>query len=392
MDLNVVSLFDGMSCGRLALERAGLGVNVYYSSEVDKFAIQTANKNYPQDSWTRLGDVRNIDPSIFAPVHLLMGGSPCQSFSFAGKQAGMSTRDNAEILTLDHYLALKSAGFEFEGQSYLFWEYVRLLEAVRPKYFLLENVIMTKKWERVISGALDVEPIMINSALVSAQNRKRLYWTNIPGVSQPGDQGILLRDILEDGFADRDKSLTLTATYHKGGSLKEYLEKSKRQLVIRDKAQTITNCYEKKTAENMVKRKETGLIVGAIRTHGALKFKNEKSQCIDANYHKGPDNHRQRTFCIRVGEADIKGHDSIRRVDAPEGKVPTVTTMGGGNREPKVALDNVHWRKLTPLECERLQTVPDNYTEGVSKTQRYKMLGNGWTIDVIAHILRGIKL
>tara|TARA_X000001388_G_scaffold6288_1_gene4041 strand:- start:889 stop:1596 length:708 start_codon:yes stop_codon:yes gene_type:complete len=231
---------------------------------------------------------------------------------------------------------------------------------------------MKKEHQDVISEHLGVEPIAINSRLVSAQNRYRLYWTNIPDVTQPDDKGILLQNILEDGVVDRDKSHCLDANYFKGGNLKSYFEKHRRQLVF----------------------SKDGL--------------------------------------CHVGDADLKGHDSIKRVYHPQGKAPALTTMQGGHREPKVLCgawrgrytdtgsteqrleirengktnslttvqkDNVavdikdlHWRKLTPLECERLQTLPDGYTDkGVSNTQRYKMLGNGFTVDIIAHILKGIK-
>jgi DNA (cytosine-5)-methyltransferase 3A len=339
--MRVLSLFDGMSCGRIALDRAGIAVEKYYASEIDKYAIKVSTANYPDIE--QLGDVRSI---VGVPdIDLLIGGSPCQGFSFAGKQ-----------LNFD------------DPRSKLFFEFVRILKTAKPKYFLLENVKMKKEYQDVISEVLGVDPIEINSSLVSAQNRRRLFWTNIKGITQPKDKGILLRDILEDSGT------------------------------------------------------------GAIKTHGHYTPKAEKSQCLDANYFKGVDNHGQRTM-IMVGHADnIKGHDSIKRVYSQDGKAPCLTTMGGGHREPKVSVlrtgiiknggqgdriysghgkgitlssqsgetagvgnmligDAKEYRKLTPLECERLQTVPDNYTNHVSNTQRYKMLGNGWTVDVIAHIL-----
>lgn len=317
--MNVLSLFDGMSCGRIALERAGIEVDNYYSSEIDKYAIQVANKNYPQDEVNRLGDVTKVSGKNLPQIDLLIGGSPCQGFSFAGKQLN----------------------FEDE-RSKLFFEFVRLLEECKPKYFLLENVKMKKEYQEVIIKYLGVEPILINSALVSAQNRERLYWTNIPNIAQPEDKGLILKDILEDGFTDREKGYCIDANYAKGGNLKQYFEKSRRQLVF------LRLCELKQFTENSI--------------------------------------------CHHAANAtDIKGNECIKRVYADSGKAPTLTTMGGGHREPKVLIDNTHYRKLIPLECERLQTVPDGYTEGVSNTQRYKMLGNGWTVDVIAHILKGIK-
>jgi site-specific DNA-cytosine methylase len=206
---------------------------------------------------------------------------------------------------------------------------VRLLKELKPTYFLLENVRMTKECEAVITDILGVEPVAINSNLVSAQNRYRLYWTNIP-FDVPADKGIMLKDILEDGIVDRDKSHRIDANYFKGGNLKSYFEKHRRQLVF----------------------SKDGL--------------------------------------CHVGDADLSGNGYIKRVYHPDGKAPTLTTMGGGHREPKVLTSDVSWRKLTPLECERLQTVPEGYTNHVSNTQRYRMLGNGWTVDVVSHIFKSI--
>tara|TARA_A100000171_G_scaffold29012_1_gene27090 strand:+ start:354 stop:1268 length:915 start_codon:yes stop_codon:yes gene_type:complete len=303
--MKVMSLFDGMSCGRLALDRAGLPVTTYWASEIDKYAIKIAQKNFPDT--IHIGDVENIySGESYPEMDLLLGGSPCQGFSFAGKQ-----------LNFD------------DPRSKLFWRYVWFLKENKPKYFLLENVRMNQRSQDIISTALGVQPVAINSNLVSAQNRYRLYWTNIP-FDMPKDRGIKLKDILEDGFVDRDKSHCVDANYFKGGNLKQYFEKHRRQLVFSD----------------------DGL--------------------------------------CHVGDADLKGHGYNRRVYHPEGKAPSLCAASGGNLEPKTAVSETAWRKLTPIECERLQTVPDNYTEGVSNTQRYRMLGNGWTVDVIAHIMRGL--
>ena len=303
--LNVLSLFDGMSCGRIALDRCGIPVNTYYASEIDKYAVQTAKKNYPDT--IHLGDVRDVKGDDLADIDLLIGGSPCQGFSFAGQQ-----------LNFD------------DPRSKLFFEFVRIKNETQPKYFLLENVKMRKESEQVITDILGVEPIEINSNLVSAQNRKRLYWTNIPFDLNITDKNIKLKDIIEHGIVDRDKSHCLDANYWKGGNLTSYFEKSRRQLVF----------------------SEDGL--------------------------------------CHVGLADVNGYDLMKRVYHIEGKSPTLNACTGGNREPKIAVGETLWRKLTPLECERLQTVPEGYTEGVSNTQRYKMLGNGWTVDVVAHIFKGL--
>lgn len=303
--MNVLSLFDGMSCGQLALQRAGITVDNYFASELDKYAIKVTQHNFPNT--IQLGDICKVKGEDLPKIDLLIGGSPCQGFSFAGKQLNFN-----------------------DPRSALFFEYVRLLKETNPKYFLLENVLMKKEYQDIITEQLGVEPIFINSTTVSAQNRKRLYWTNIPNITQPKDKGIVLKDIIEDGFVDRDKSFCLDANYFKGGNLKSYFEKNRRQLVF----------------------------------------------SVDGLCH--------------VGEADLRGHDSIKRGYHIEGKSPTLTTMTGGHREPKILLDELKWRKLTPLECERLQTVPDNYTNIVSNSQRYKMLGNGWTVDVIAHIFKNL--
>jgi DNA (cytosine-5)-methyltransferase 1 len=223
---NALSLFDGMSCFQIALKELNIKIDNYYASEVDKHAIAQTKHAFPNT--IHLGDVRDIDVMKLPYISILGGGSPCQSFSFAGKMKGMSTKENIKILELDHYLELKSKQFEFEGQSYLFWEYMRILRDIQ-KYnpnveFLLENVVMTKDWELVLSRAIGVAPIMINAALVSAQNRKRLFWTNIHNVCQdmlgqpicmipqPKDRGILLKHILEPEVDEKyylsDKALS----------------------------------------------------------------------------------------------------------------------------------------------------------------------------------------
>ena len=191
------------------MERAGIKVDTYYSSEIDKYAIQVTQNNYPET--IQLGDVNDIDFSEFInKIDLLIGGSPCQGFSQSGK------------------------GLNFEDpRSKLFFKFVEALNIIKPKYFLLENVKMKKEWQDIISDCLGIEPIMINSNLVSGQHRKRLYWTNIPRIEQPKDKNIKLQDILENGYTDREKTYCLDASYYKGGNLKQYFEKSRRQIVFR---------------------------------------------------------------------------------------------------------------------------------------------------------------
>lgn len=176
--MNVLSLFDGMSCGQLALNDVNIKYDRYYASEIDKCPIEVTMDNFPNT--IQLGDIKNINPNDLPKIDLLIGGSPCQSFSLAGKKQGMSTTEKIEVTTFEKYLELKNNGTTFSGESYLFWEYIRLLRDINPKYFLLENVFMAKKWKDIISETLGVEPVVIDSSNFSIQNRKRLYWTNIP--------------------------------------------------------------------------------------------------------------------------------------------------------------------------------------------------------------------
>jgi DNA (cytosine-5)-methyltransferase 3A len=364
--MNVLSLFDGMSCGQQALERAGFKVDKYFASEIDKYAIQVTMANYPNT--IQLGSVVNVNGKDLPKIDILIGGSPCQSFSFAGKRKGMSTKDEQEILTLEHYLQLKEEGFEFEGQSYLFWEYMRLLNEVKPKYFLLENVMMGEKWEKILSKAIGVKPIMINSSLVSAQNRQRLYWTNIglepqglfghleSTIQQPNDKVILLKDILEDEVD--------TKYYLSDKMINGFLSHNKRH--IEEKNQTGFNWKP---------------------TYG-----NKKAACLRANAALCPTDNTiithnlQRRSADRPALKENKNAGGSGHLSKSDGKTYCLDI---GNTQAIEYKSNV--RRLTPIECERLQTVKDNYTNYVSDSQRYRMLGNGWTVDVIAHILNYIK-
>jgi DNA-cytosine methyltransferase len=328
--MNVLSLFDGMSCGRIALERAGIKVDEYYASELDKYAIQVSRANYPDI--VQLGDVRGVDGSGLPKIDLLIGGSPCQGFSFAGKQ-----------LNFD------------DPRSKLFFEYVRLLKECRPKYFLLENVRMKKESQDVISEALGVEPIAINSNLVSAQNRHRLYWTNIPFDRTIEDKGLIIADILEEDVSE------------------EFY-------------------YKEKSIAYMMRGNDKWMQAGDCRAKRYAMYKDKKSFTLTANMHKGvPYNFFSNIDSIEMGKAELNGHDILKRLYSANAKSPTLTAVCGGNQEKKIAVDDIEWRKLTPMECERLQTIPDNYSDCVSNSQRYKMIGNGWTVDVIAHIFKGLK-
>ena len=416
--INVLSCFDGLSGGQLALEKAGIKVNQYFASEIDKYAIAVAKYNYP--NMIHLGDVKKIDTSTLPKIDLMLAGSPCTDLSFAGLGKGLVKGE----------------------QSSLFFDWWELVQELKPKYIFLENVRMKEEYKDQISDILGFQPTAINSSLVSAQNRYRLYWFGIRDgdtykaipISQPEDRGIVLADILEQGL---DDSWTLS-----------------------DQAQDRARNNPRSRAFKPDQDKS-----------GAL-LSNQYKQSTDSLYAVADG-------CIQIGEtAEIKGYDIIKRVYSPEGKAPTLTTMQGGHREPKVAttdpkggrivnrrkvdgvrkdnqldlplkpylevraddktncistvqkdnvvvsqirdkskavrvggrgsydrhewdsVDELHWRKLTPKECARLQTVPDNHcimgnfdgvVKPISKSQQYKMLGNGWTIDVIAHILEGMK-
>jgi len=394
--LNVLSLFDGMSCGRIALDRLGIKVDNYYSSEIDKYAMKVSEANYPDI--IQIGDVTKINYDELPQIDLIMGGSPCQGFSFAGKQ-----------LAFD------------DPRSALFFCFWRAVKHLKPKYFLLENVRMKKEYLDVISEYMGVEPIMINSALVSAQNRVRYYWTNIPGIEQPEQRGIVLRDILEDGFdSERDKSYCIDANYYKGASVEQYKKKCRRQLV--NKPIKLAQSYkEVRTEEAKRLRKEMRQKTGKDHTPfrakklvprddgkvGTLTTSLTNDHKISITYDSITVDKEKKQLTIK--EATKKGYTTIENGDCFDMTFPNSKTRRGRNMKDKSNCltaanydymryehsDNeqeVYWRKLTPLECERLQTVPDNYTNHVSNTQRYKMLGNGWTIEVIAHILKNMEL
>jgi len=391
--MKVLSLFDGMSCGRIALDQLGIPVEKYYASEIDKYAIKVSQANYPDI--VQVGDICNLDAKDYQDVDLIIAGSPCQGFSFAGKQ-----------LAFD------------DPRSALFFEFIRLLKEIKPRYFLLENVRMKKEFLQVISQqvsecypeiAFGIEPIFINSSLLSAQSRQRFYWTNIPGIQEPEDQGIVLKDILEDNFnSERDKSHCIDANYYKGASVEQYKKKSRRQLVNKPiqvgtaidinghdilkrvysqdgKSPTVNTCqggnrepkvvtggaFRGRAYDNKGKRMDKDGISVANKTTQMLELrKDDKSNAITT-----------------VGKDSVVVEESKLRE-----KSKTVRSGGRGSydRHEWDSVDELHWRKLTPKECERLQTVPDDYTNHVSNTQRYKMLGNGWTVAVIKHIFQNM--
>lgn len=466
--MNVLSLFDGMSCGQIALNRLGIKYDKYFACEIDKYAMQVTQYNFPDT--IQLGDVQFVTKETFGnhKIDLVIGGSPCQGFSFAGKQLN----------------------FE-DPRSALFFEFVRLVSELKPKYFLLENVKMKKQYQDVITEYMGVEPIEINSALVSAQNRRRLYWTNIPNVGQPEDKGIVLKDILDHSVRnemhENESNLIGIGLEQVNGKLrhpeatkKGYAEagegegldltfpdsKTRRGRAMKDKSNCLTAAGH-----------EMGIVIDPSKPNQINPSKDaggKQPHMQDRVFHEDGKSHAlTASFANRTNvgefEEDVKGwavrgrynedgkteqrlevrkddktnsittvqKDSVvvrpativgRRLnergvredynkDVPitqclqvkhnSDKTGTLTTVEKDNvlsenepgRYPNAYEDKkLVWRKLTPLECERLQTVPDGYTlvlddngkQLVSDSQRYKMLGNGWTVDVIAHIFKNM--
>lgn len=414
--IKILSLFDGISCGRVALERAGIPVEKYYASEIDKYAIQVAQKNYPDT--IQVGDVTQIDGSKFRDIDILIGGSPCQGFSFAGKQLN----------------------FE-DPRSKLFFEYVRILNETKPKYFLLENVRMKKEFQDVITRYLGVEPVKINSALVSAQNRERLYWTNIPNILQPEDKQIFLKDIVHeaadmdcaigDSWAkwfqknaefqltkkysalDPDKVITMTARQYASWNgnfvfecLNEYIVPFDKTLQILDKEveRGKVGYFRKDSQANRVYYIHDKAVTlcgeaggGAAKMgqylFGATK-KNSQGNRVYTEHEKSA------TLNANSGGTAGRGNILFGCITPDRvNKRQNGQRFNNGNKFYTLTAQDKHGvlvegyiRKLTPIECERLQTLPDNYTDGISNAQRYKCLGNGWTVDVISHILGFINI
>ena len=282
--MNVLSLFDGISCGQVAINRLGIKYSNYFASEIDEYAMEVTQANYPKTQ--QVGDITKINTEDLPKIDLLIGGSPCQSFSISGDRTG------------------------FDGSSKLFFEYVRVLKEVKPTYFLLENVEMLKEWEDIITEAVGVEPIHIDSGKLTAQRRPRVYWCNF-NVEQPKDKGLVFRDIYQKDALAFELSDTLKNRF-------------------------------RQTADDDGSK----LIIGTTALEG------------------------------KIGQRD--------RVYGLNNKIPTLTATD--YKQPKQVLVDGLLRKVTPIEFERLQGLPDNYTECLSNTQRYKTTGNGWTVDVIAHI------
>lgn len=353
--MNVLSLFDGISCARVALERAGIEVKHYYASEIEPNAITISQRRY--HAIERLGDVKGIK-EVPVTIDLLIGGSPCQDLSVAKKDR-------------------KGLGGERSG---LFWEYVRIKELVKPKWFILENVAsMPKADKQIITDALGVEPILIDAALVSAQSRKRLFWTNIPVKELPADRGILLKDILlpdaevDERFVMNGKAFCLTATY-KNASVtlagQEYSQKKKQRTLVQVGHIGTNNAQANRVYSDEGKSVTLSANGGGLGAKtGLYKIGRDVGRRLNADGHREDGNK----------ELPIQRRIELRTDD----KSGTLTSVTKDN----LVVGNVI-RKLTPIECERLQGLPDDYTKGIAMTNRYKCLGNAFNVDVIVHILK----
>ena len=301
--MNVLSLFDGLSGGRVALERAGIKVDNYFSSEIKPYAIKVADANYPQDAANRLGDITLINGYKLPKIDLLIGGSPCQDFSGANKE-----RLGVEGL-----------------KSKLFFEYIRLLKETNPKYFLLENVRMKKEHQDFISSVFGCEPIVINSELVAPHLRHRLYWTNLPVEEMPKDKGLRLNDFLINGYSDRDKARTLLESDSRPLTTPikmahRYFNTGFTTLIFKDKKH-----YED------------------LKEHFNTHFKGKSAKEINEI----------------SKDMDLSLYDGLRY--------------------------------MTNRERESCQTVPQGYTDSLTQNEAACILGDGWTIDVITHIFKGLK-
>lgn len=306
----VLSLFDGMGCGLAALKKAGIPVTKYYASEIDKAAIEIAKKNHPEIE--HLGDINHWPFWDIEKPDLIMGGSPCQGFSYAGKRLN----------------------FE-DPRSKLFFKMTDIIDYYKPKYRLLENVKMKQIWLDAISDRFGVKPIRINSALVSAQKRDRFYWCNWK-VPQPKDKNILIKDVINFDIEERN-----TKSWHN---------------------------WWYKNAEFQIAKKYSCVVNDCDK---AITMTARQYGSYNGNFVK----------LKRKGRGYLKASDKV--VD----KIPALTSSRW-EQNNKISINGNEYRKLTPIECERLQTLPDNYTAGVSAVQRYKMLGNGWTLDVIVHLFK----
>jgi DNA-cytosine methyltransferase len=333
--MNVLSLFDGISCARVAL---GNKIKNYYASEIDKNAIKVALKNFP--STKQLGDVKSIkEDTIKEPIDLLIGGSPCTDLSIAKKGR---------------------KGLEGE-HSKLFFEYIRVKNIVKPKWFILENVASMKTKDKdIITLHLGVEPIMINASLVSAQSRKRLFWTNIPNVKEPDDRKISLQSILQ-----KEDEIPKDFLFYREDEMKKTNTKAQRGMSIRGRQDLSGNWIQ---TLDIRKDDKVSALTSACSSKLALVGTLNSDKFVQIGYYGEKNASNVGGQAFRVYDANFKS-----------------TTSGVGYYKTVQSI-----RKLTPIECERLQGLPDNYTEGISKTARYRAIGNGFHVEVIKHIINQI--
>lgn len=414
--IRVLSLFDGMSCGQIALRELRVPIERYYASEVDKFAIQQTQLNFPET--VQIGDVRNVDVDRLCEdgeIDLLLAGFPCTDLSLAGKRRGMATTTKEKVTSLSQYLDLRDAGFEFAGQSYLFWEFVRIFKRLRernPKLlFLLENVEVGKEWDAVVSNTLGLKGVHINAALVSAQNRRRIYWSNVrvreegmfgwryTDIPQPTDRGILLRDILEkevdekyflkestvkflfkhceeSGFnmnvydGTKDKSVCLLGSAYKIMIHNQYIQEKNHQSPV---------CLNKQ-------RNELGRQIRKEYEAGTVKAR--RSDLVD--YAPREDD---KTGTITTVQSDnlILSNNHLQKnltdVDGKANSFLATSHKGAWANGMTLVEKGYRIRRITPTEAARLQTIPGCYHWTCSETQQYRLLGNGWCVEVIKHIL-----
>lgn len=357
--MNILSCFDGMSIAQQSLKELDIKVDNYYASEIDKYCIASTRKNFPNT--IQLGDILQLDEfNLPKDINLLISGYPCQSFSIAGARK------------------------EFDDpRGQLFFEMMRVIHIVKPKYLILENVAsMKKETQKYISSIIGVESTMIDASLVSAQSRKRLFWIaklNDQGIyeqihiPQPEDKGILLKDIIEDGAVDRDKRLVVTATYAKGGSLEHYLEKSDRQLIfcINNKNSQGNRVYDTNGKSTTLQ----GLSGGLGAKTGLYAVASRGRNIVNGKRH------------------DELGAKTTQRLEVGGEKANTITSV----QKDTMLLDGYVVRKLSPIECLRLQSLPDDYLDNIivnnkplSTSQKYKLCGNAFNCEVIKHIINSI--
>jgi DNA (cytosine-5)-methyltransferase 3A len=368
MDIVAVSLFDGMSGGHLALSRVEqLNVLRYYSSEIDKYAIKVADHNFPQDTPYRLGSVIEVDGSALrAQIQqefpdakiLLLGGSPCLNFSMIGARKGSSTAEGVDVVTLEQYLQLKEEGVEFQGQSYLFWEYIRIKKELQPDYFLLENVLVNSHWLPMFNEATGSTPTYLNSSSFAAQNRPRYYWHNLGTIELPVLDSPTIADIVE---------MPRTLLTIDDGLLFQNVRPQIRQN-IKEQFQDITEgpsgFHTLKCTSGFADNK-----VGITKTP-TLRAMNRATFML---------------LPLTISRDGVTKYLHTPQISATEVAVSYETEQSPTFTRPV-------FKRVSVIEAERLQTVPSGYTDvpSVSETQRAKMLGNGWTIDVISYLLRHI--